>query len=251
MPRSPVRRRRTRALRWGAGLLVTIFVLTTLLPVLLLRVVDPPGTPTMLQRVWAHHAETGRWTWVRQASVPLAAQGPWVPRMVVASEDGWFWHHHGFDPQQIAAALDDAERGKELRGASTLTQQLAKNLFLTQHRHPARKAIEAWYTVWLELLLPKGRILELYLDVAETGPMVFGFDAGARHWFGKPPDRLDALEAAQLAAILPSPRRWTPTGRTERARKLVQIRVPFPGERGFDAMAARAPSDLGWSQVWR
>ena len=152
-----------------------------------------------------------------------------LQRMVIIGEDSRFRTHHGIDPAEIADALG-ADRGdgpvgtiaavwrnrERLRGASTITQQLAKNLYLSSSRNPLRKLKEAVTALRLELALPKDRILELYLDTAEWGPGVWGADAASRAYFGVPPSRLDETQAAALAATLPHPRTSTPTVRPER-----------------------------------
>src|SRR5436309_8504766 len=154
---------------------------------------------------------------------------PLLQRMVIIGEDSRFRTHHGIDPAEIADALG-ADRGggpvgtiaavwrnrERLRGASTITQQLAKNLYLSSSRNPLRKLKEAVTALRLELALPKDRILELYLDTAEWGPGVWGADAASRAYFGVPPSRLDETQAAALAATLPHPRTSTPTVRPER-----------------------------------
>src|SRR5438094_1553325 len=154
---------------------------------------------------------------------------PLLQRMVIIGEDSRFRTHHGIDPAEIADALG-ADRGgglvgtvaaawhnrERLRGASTITQQLAKNLYLSASRNPLRKLKEAVTALRLELTLPKDRILELYLDTAEWGPGVWGADAASRAYFGVPPSRLDETQAAALAATLPHPRTSTPTLHPER-----------------------------------
>jgi len=159
----------------------------------------------------------------------LRAISPMLQRMVIIGEDSRFRTHHGIDPAEIADALG-ADRGdgpvgtiaavwrnrERLRGASTITQQLAKNLYLSSSRNPLRKLKEAVTALRLELALPKDRILELYLDTAEWGPGVWGADAASRAYFGVPPSRLDETQAAALAATLPHPRTSTPTVRPER-----------------------------------
>jgi monofunctional biosynthetic peptidoglycan transglycosylase len=126
---------------------------------------------------------------------------------VVAAEDQRFPLHHGFDFAEIGEALEERGNGR-LRGASTISQQVAKNLFLWQGRSFVRKGLEAWLTLWIELLWPKRRILEVYLNLAELGPGVFGVEAASRRTFGKPAARLEAEEAALLAAVLPNPVRY-------------------------------------------
>ncbi len=140
--------------------------------------------------------------WVPAAEIP-----PVVVQAVVAAEDQRFFQHHGFDLQAIDAALRERMREGRLRGASTISQQVAKNLFLWDARSWVRKALEAWLTVWIELLWPKTRILELYVNIAQFGPGIFGVGAAAELAFGHAATELSAEEAALLAAVLPSPER--------------------------------------------
>lgn len=157
---------------------------------------------------------TGRvsWTWV-----PLEAIAPDLALAVLAAEDTRFFEHEGFDRHEIRAALGQAVRARTTpRGASTITQQLARNLWLSTSRDPIRKAKEAILTMQLERALSKRRILELYLNVAQFGPSVFGAEAAARHAFGKPASALTADEAARLAAVLPAPAAWHPASTSQR-----------------------------------
>ncbi len=137
---------------------------------------------------------------------------PALRRAVLASEDDRFYLHNGIDFVELDKALERRKRGGKLRGASTLSQQVAKNIFLWNGRSFVRKGIEAYLTLWLELLLTKERILDLYINLAEWGPYHFGAEAGARHHFRKSAASLTREEAARMAAILPAPRRWTPRG---------------------------------------
>jgi len=140
---------------------------------------------------------------------------PTVARAVIASEDQRFLAHHGFDLDQLQIAIDDYRAGDELRGASTISQQVAKNVFLWSGRSFARKGLEAYFTVLIEVCWPKQRILEVYLNVAELGDGVFGVEAAARRFFGVSANVLSADQAALLAAVLPNPHRLRvdkPTG---------------------------------------
>src|SRR5213596_3558248 len=161
--------------------------------------------------------------------LPLADVSPLLQRMVIIGEDSRFRTHHGIDPAEIGDALGLGRRKDAwgtivaawrqrdaLRGASTITQQLAKNLYLSSSRNPLRKLKEAVTALRLELALPKDRILELYLATAEWGPSVWGADAASRAYFGVPPSQLDETQAAALAATLPHPRTSTPALRPER-----------------------------------
>ena len=140
--------------------------------------------------------------------VPLQQISPNLIRAVIASEDNEFCSHWGFDFKEMEDAWKDSKRGGRLRGASTISQQTAKNVFLWPGRSWVRKGFEAYFTVLIEGLWPKQLIMEVYLNVIEWGPGVFGADAAARKWFRKPASKLTQLEAARLAAILPSPNRY-------------------------------------------
>jgi monofunctional biosynthetic peptidoglycan transglycosylase len=146
---------------------------------------------------------------IRHAWVPLERISPHLVRAVIASEDNEFCHHWGFDFKELQAAWDRSQRnGGRLRGASTISQQTAKNVFLWPGRSYARKGLEVYFTGLIEVFWPKRRIMEVYLNVIEWGPGVFGAEAAARRWFRKPASRLTQLEAARLAAILPNPNRY-------------------------------------------
>jgi monofunctional biosynthetic peptidoglycan transglycosylase len=138
--------------------------------------------------------------------VGISAISPYLPRSVVAAEDAKFCSHHGIDWDALREVIDDAEEGEVTRGGSTITQQVAKNLFLWQGRSVVRKALEFPLALWIDLVLPKQRILEIYLNIAELGPSgQFGAQAGSLYAFGRPASALSAREAALLAAILPNP----------------------------------------------
>jgi monofunctional glycosyltransferase len=127
---------------------------------------------------------------------------------VIAAEDQLFFLHDGFDFTAIEKAVTDAQRGRRLRGASTISQQVAKNLFLWPGQSWLRKGVEVWFTVWIEFLWPKRRVLEVYLNVAQFGRGVWGVEAASRRYFGKEAARIGREEAALLAAVLPSPTRY-------------------------------------------
>ncbi len=161
----------------------------------------------------AGHPVSALMAWRRLSGAPmsrqwidLAAMSPWLPRSVVASEDAKFCSHHGIDWGALREVIDDAEDGEVARGGSTITQQVAKNLFLWPGRSLVRKALEFPLALWIDLVLPKSRILEIYLNIAELGPAgQFGAQAGALYAFGHPASSLTQREAALLAAILPNP----------------------------------------------
>jgi monofunctional biosynthetic peptidoglycan transglycosylase len=188
--------------------LVAVLALLSALAVLSLRWLDPPMSSFMLQHLVSQWLD-GRGEvhlyhrWVRYTSLP-----PQVPLAVVAAEDQRFPSHHGFDLEEIGNALKDYWAGGRLRGASTLSQQLAKNLFLWPGKDLLRKGLELWFTALIELSLPKRRILELYLNVAQFGPHTFGIGMAAERFFHKPAAGLSLTEASLLAAVLPNPRRY-------------------------------------------
>lgn len=176
--------------------------------VLALRWVPPATTAFMLD------ARLGAW---RAGDADYRTRYDWVAMdrisghagvAVIAAEDQQFAKHRGFDFKAIGEAAKRNARGKKLRGASTITQQVAKNLFLWPGRSWIRKGFEAWFTVLIEALWPKRRILEVYLNIAEFGPGTYGVEAASRRYFRKPAATLTRREAAALAAVLPSPRRF-------------------------------------------
>lgn len=197
---------------WRAFLTGTVVLLLPVPMVLLLAVVQPPTTMIILNRAGERLIDGKRPVYPRRTVVSRSEISPNLRRAVLASEDDRFYLHFGFDLVEIDKALEKKRRGGRLRGASTLTQQVAKNIFLWEGRSYVRKGLEAYLTLWLELLLTKERILDLYLNLAEWGDGVFGAEAAARKHFGKPASKLTREEAARLAAILPSPLRWSPTG---------------------------------------
>lgn len=214
--------------------MVVCFLLLTPVPViLLLAVVEPPTTSVMLQRTVQRLVQGKHPVLPKHMAVSHAGLSPNLRRAVLVSEDDRFYLHHGIDFVEIQHALDRKNSGGKLRGASTLTQQVAKNIFLWNGRSFIRKGLELYVTLWLELLLSKERILELYLNLAEWGDGVFGAEAAARTHFGKSAASLTQNEAARLAAILPSPQRWSPTGliATRRAALIfakMQFAAPKP-----------------------
>ena len=205
-------------LRWLLAL-PFVFVALTTLQVLLLRFVDPPLSAFMVARQFEAIAE-GDWSHRTQyAWRDLDAIAPALPVSLVAAEDQNFAAHHGFDFKAIEQArahnqrmVERAQRRgtpvRRLRGASTISQQTAKNLFLWKGRSWVRKGLEAWYTVLVEALWSKRRILEVYANIAEFGDGTYGAQAAARNFFGKDAARLSPAEAARLAAVLPSPRHY-------------------------------------------
>jgi monofunctional biosynthetic peptidoglycan transglycosylase len=185
------------------------------LVILVYRFVPPPVTPLMLIRALEGEEIDYRWT-------PLEEISPHLAHAVIAAEDNRFCEHWGFDLGEILAIFDQWRDGERPRGASTITMQTAKNILLWPDRQVVRKLFEAWLTPQLELLWGKRRILEVYLNVAEMGPGIYGAEAAAQRHFGKPAAALTAREAALLAAILPSPRSASPAQPTD----YLNARVP-------------------------
>jgi len=184
------------------------FVGLSVLLVLVFRVVPVFGSMVMLERKVE--------SWV--SGEPITIQQQWRPwgalsdnakLAVIASEDQRFPMHYGFDFNQMQKALNAWFHGDSLRGASTISQQTAKNLFLWTGRNWIRKGLEAWFTVLIELLWPKERILEVYLNIVEWDSGVFGLEAASQHYFGVSAGRLSVVQASRLAAILPNPREWS------------------------------------------
>src|SRR5690242_16246944 len=204
---SPSRRLRWRKLLRWLGILAMAWLGSTWLAVLILRFVPPLTSAVMVERqvgAWLHGDMSFR---LRQHWVPWKRVSPWVPLAMVAGEDQKFPYHHGFDFDSINKAIDAADDGKRLRGASTISQQTAKNLFLWNGRSFVRKGLEAYFTVLIELTWPKRRILEVYMNIAELGNGIYGAEAAARQFFGKSASQLGARESALLASVLPNPKK--------------------------------------------
>lgn len=157
---------------------------------------------------------------IRQKWVKPSRISPFLIKAVIIAEDDKFWHHEGFDYEALQKAIEEDLRKKKFKvGGSTISQQLAKNLYLSPSKNPIRKIKEAILTWRLEKALSKKRIIELYLNVAEWGEGIFGIEAASRHYFGKPASALSAREAARLAAVLPNPRLYHPLGSSKYVRK--------------------------------
>jgi monofunctional glycosyltransferase len=201
--RTGTRARRRPRWRVIAIAAVALFIGVPILLVLPLRWIDPPATAFMLE--YRHSGAERRpydYQWVDWAQM-----SHWAPLAMVAAEDQKFPEHHGFDLDSIHDALNSG--GSRLRGASTISQQTAKNLYLWPGRSFVRKGLEAYLTIFLELLWPKQRILEVYANVAELGPGVYGVEAASRRYYGKGAAQLGPREAALLAAVLPNPESYS------------------------------------------
>ncbi|PZU54942.1 MAG: monofunctional biosynthetic peptidoglycan transglycosylase [Brevundimonas sp.] len=183
------------------GLILLALIAVPVVGVALFAVVPPTPTILMLQQAAGGRGLDYRWRGLNDIS-------PNLVDAAIAAEDARFCSHHGFDMEAIQKALDHNAEGGRIRGGSTISQQTAKNVFLWPSRDWVRKGLEAGYTVLIETVWSKRRIMEVYLNVVEWAPGVYGAQAASRHWFGKDADELTPREAARLAAILPAPRRY-------------------------------------------
>ncbi|SIS40116.1 monofunctional biosynthetic peptidoglycan transglycosylase [Neptunomonas antarctica] len=168
-----------------------------------LRFIDPPTSAFIIVDQWQHPGRS-----VQQSWVDLENISPWMPLAVIASEDQTFLQHWGLDIDAIVAVIKDYRKGDSLRGASTISQQTVKNLFLWNGHHFIRKVVEAGLTLSMECFLPKRRIMEIYLNIAEFGEGIYGVEAASRHFFGISARQLTQSQAARLAAVLPNPKRF-------------------------------------------
>jgi len=177
-----------------------------------LRKANPKKSAFMKYRE-SEWQQQGKKKKIVQRWVPLSQISPYVIKAVIIAEDDKFWSHEGFDFDAMQKALEKDLKEKKFKvGGSTISQQLAKNLYLSPSKNPIRKIMEAVLTWRLERNLSKKRIIEIYLNVAEWGDGLFGVEAAAQHYYGKPASDLSAMESARLAAVLPNPRRYDPTG---------------------------------------
>jgi monofunctional glycosyltransferase len=208
-----------RTLR-ALALLVLGYYALCILVLVYLRFLPPPITMVQAQRqveAWVAGEEYAR----RYVFVPRARIADDLARAAVAAEDTRFYRHRGFDWEEVRRAREEAaRRGRAPRGASTITQQLVKNVFLTTHRNYLRKAVEVTLTPLTELILGKDRILELYLNVIEWGPGVYGAEAAARHHYGRSAAALSREQATRLAAVIPAPRTRRPERMNQYARTI-------------------------------
>ncbi|CAA9516003.1 MAG: Monofunctional biosynthetic peptidoglycan transglycosylase [uncultured Sphingomonadaceae bacterium] len=220
----------SRLLRWvGAG--VVVFTLGSFLWVALYRVVPPPLTFTQVADLIDGRRLSRDW-------MSIDAMDPDMARAAIAGEDARFCRHSGFDAEAIAGAAINNLKGGRIRGGSTISQQTAKNAFLWQNGGYARKALEAWFTVLIELIWPKRRIMEMYLNVAETGIGTYGANAGAQRYFQHDASRLTRTEAARIAAVLPQPKKraaTAPKGFTRRYGNSIAARMRVVERDGLDA----------------
>ncbi len=204
------------------------FVLLSLFFVILYRFVPVPVTLTMLLD---GNGITKDW-------VSLSDIDPDMPRAAIAAEDSKFCQHHGFDADAISKAIQHNESGKRIRGGSTISQQTAKNVFLWQNGGYVRKAFEAWFTLLIEAIWGKQRIMEVYLNVAETGIGTYGVEAGSIRYFHHSADTMTPAEAGRIAAILPLPKKRaaiTPKGFTRRYGNIIARRIGVVRRQGLDS----------------
>lgn len=195
-------------MRAVAGVLVFALLLWPLLGMALWSVLPVPMTPLMIQRSLSE-AEWPQKSWLSHDRIPDTLR-----RAVLASEDQRFCEHSGFDWAEIGSAWGEYRSGRRLRGASTISMQTARTVFLWGGRDPVRKGLEAWYTVLLETFWSKNRILDVYLNTVEWGPGIYGAEAASLHYFGIPARLLHRSQAARLVAVLPNPRHRDPRRET-------------------------------------
>lgn len=189
--------------------IMLFFFTSTLLVEILFTFLNPPVTPLMIQRVIGQKID-GRKGLLRKKWMPIDRISPYMAKAVVASEDNRFMEHWGIDVEAIQKAVEYNKRHRRKHGASTITQQVAKNVFLWPARTWLRKGFELYFTVTIDLIWSKKRIMEVYLNVVETGDGIYGAEKAARIYFHKPAERLTPGEAALIAACLPNPRKRNP-----------------------------------------
>ncbi|KAF1712908.1 monofunctional biosynthetic peptidoglycan transglycosylase [Pseudoxanthomonas sacheonensis] len=203
--------RKSRSRRWLRWLLALplLFAAASMLQVAVLRFVDPPFSAFMMARQFEAWGAGDAGFRVAYDWRDIERISPNLPVAMVAAEDQNFATHRGFDFKAIEKARANNAKGRKVRGASTVSQQVAKNLFLWQGRSWVRKGVEAWYTLLIELMWPKTRILEVYANIAEFGDGIYGAQAASRSYWRKDASRLSPAESARLAAVLPAPRRYS------------------------------------------
>jgi monofunctional biosynthetic peptidoglycan transglycosylase len=174
---------------------------------------ENPKKTSFMQLREKEWREKGSRTRMNQKWAPLSRISPFLVKAVLIAEDDKFWSHEGFDYEEIQKAIEKDIKSRRFKfGGSTISQQLARNLYLSPAKNPLRKIAEAFITWRMEKVLTKRRILELYLNVAEWGDGIYGAEAASRHYYGKPSSELTPHEAARLASVLPNPRRYSPAG---------------------------------------
>jgi monofunctional glycosyltransferase len=219
-----------RTIGWLVKLILA-FLIASVLWVLAYRFVNPPITVTMLGDVFAGRGAARDW-------MPISRIDRDMVRASIAAEDSKFCTHHGFDFEAIEDAMKRNASGGRIRGGSTISQQTAKNAFLWQNGGYARKGLEAWFTFLIEHLWGKRRIMEVYLNLAETGIGTYGVNAGSERYFGHDASAMSPTEAARIAAVLPLPKERAaiaPKGFTRRYGNTIAARIPAVANGGLDA----------------
>jgi monofunctional biosynthetic peptidoglycan transglycosylase len=182
---------------------IGIFFVLSVISVLLLRVMPVWVTPLMLIRWWNDDLPI-KYDWIPREEMSIHIQ-----KAVIAGEDQRFLEHHGFDFDAIKSAIESNKHGKIKRGGSTISQQTAKNVFLFPQRNWLRKGLETYFTILIEIFWSKERIMEMYLNVIEMGPGIYGIESASQHYFNKPASKLTAYESARIVAVLPAPLKWS------------------------------------------
>jgi monofunctional biosynthetic peptidoglycan transglycosylase len=234
IPRYKRRRRKTRSwprriFGWIVRLIVAFFLIS-ILWVLAYRFINPPITPNMIGDLLAGRGATKEW-------MPISRIDRDMVRASIAAEDGKFCSHHGFDFEAIEDAMKRNASGGRIRGGSTISQQTAKNAFLWNGGGYVRKGVEAWFTFLIEHLWGKRRIIEVYLNVAETGIGTYGVNAASERYYGHDASAMSATEAARIAAVLPLPKKRgavAPKGFTRRYGNTIAARIGVVGRDGLD-----------------
>lgn len=204
---------------------LAILLATPLILIAIYRFAPPPATPLMIIRLFEGEGIRKNW-------VPLRHISPRLVRAVIALEDTKFCEHDGVDWGETFEALSEHFNGKRLRGASTISMQTTKNLVLWPGRDYIRKALEVPLTFWMELVWDKRRIIEVYLNIVEWGPGIYGAERAAHTYFGKSAAQLSQWEAARMAAVLPNPRRWSPSRPTAYIRSRAYTAIARDGDLG-------------------
>ena len=216
---------------WWIGRAIVFFVGGSVLWVLIYKWVPPPATFTMIGGAVQGHGIDKDWT-------PLSKIDPAMARAAIAAEDARFCSHHGFDAEAIKKAFERNQEGGRIRGGSTISQQAAKNAFLWQGGGYFRKGLEAWFTLLIEGIWGKPRIMEIYLNLAETGIGTYGVEAGSQRYFHHSASHMSPIEAARLAAVLPLPKKReavVPKGYVRRYGNAIAARANVVRREGMDA----------------
>ena len=194
---------------------IIIYFASSVLIIILYKFVNPPITPLMVIRL-SEQSLGGQTIKLKKEWISIDKMSPNIPLAVIASEDNLFMEHSGFDFESIEKAkeFNAKKQGKKVRGASTISQQTAKNVFLWPQRSWVRKGLEVYFTVLIEFVWGKKRILEVYLNVIETGKGIYGVEAVSQSSFGKSASQISRGEAALIAAVLPNPLKWSPVSPT-------------------------------------